>query len=238
MHKKNTKGFTLIELSISLVIIGLIVGGILGARDLISQAELRSVMKDVSGYRTAINTFNLKYNGLPGDIINASSYWPSCDATPANCNGNGDGGLGTVEGKRGWQQLSDSGLIPGSYNGANAAPVVLDEQVPSSSVEGGGYTLLTGTGASPSAGKNLILFGIPISTGAITGGNVLSPPDVKAIDDKMDDGLPGQGKVRSRGGWNGGSIDPDCVDGSLPNTSFELDQTEPQCQVEFLLDLQ
>lgn len=70
-HLKRTKesGFTLVELAIVLVIIGLIVGGVLVGQDLIKAAEIRSTVADVERYNAAANTFRNKYNGLPGDLL-------------------------------------------------------------------------------------------------------------------------------------------------------------------------
>ena len=70
------KGFTLIELSIVIVIIGLIVAGVIGGQSLIQQSKLRSIITDVNKYKTAYNTFYLQFSSLPGDMSNASSYWP------------------------------------------------------------------------------------------------------------------------------------------------------------------
>ena len=66
-------GFTLIELSIVLVIIGLIVGGVLTGQDLIRAAEIRATIGQYEKYNTAVNTFRTKYNGIPGDLLAASS---------------------------------------------------------------------------------------------------------------------------------------------------------------------
>jgi prepilin-type N-terminal cleavage/methylation domain-containing protein len=67
--KMNVKsGFTLIELSIVLVIIGLIVGGILVGRDLISAAQVRAQISQIEKYQAAVNTFRARYDYLPGDI--------------------------------------------------------------------------------------------------------------------------------------------------------------------------
>ncbi len=61
-------GFTLIELSIVLVIIGLIVGGVLVGQDLIRAAAVRATISQIESYNTAVNTFQAKYDALPGDI--------------------------------------------------------------------------------------------------------------------------------------------------------------------------
>ncbi len=96
-------GFTLIELSVVLVIIGLIVGGILVGRDLIEAATLRAVLSQQEQFKTATATFLNKYNCLSGDCLNASSLGftggPNGTTTagvPAN--GNGDGIIGPTNG--------------------------------------------------------------------------------------------------------------------------------------------
>jgi prepilin-type N-terminal cleavage/methylation domain-containing protein len=76
------RGFTLIELSIVLVIIGLILGGILYGRDMIRIAELRHFNKQLEEYLTAVRTFQNKYNCLPGDCDHANILWPQ---TPEGC---------------------------------------------------------------------------------------------------------------------------------------------------------
>lgn len=139
MNPRRHSGFTLIELSIVLVIIGLIIGGVMVGKDLIKAAEIRSMIVELESYKTSINAFRLKYNAYPGDMSNATEIWgtaPSCkwgettDGT--TCNGNGDGIIGattnaenmngdyTVEYTRFWQHLSNSKLIPGNYTGSSA----------------------------------------------------------------------------------------------------------------------
>jgi type II secretory pathway pseudopilin PulG len=137
-------GFTLIELSIILVIIGLIMGAILFGQDLIRAAELRHVHKQYESFISAVNTFRSKYNCLPGDCDHATDFWPATpegcyypvdtgDGNPdpsgypqemTACNGNGDGRMDidsniTVEGYGAWQHLADAGLIGGSFSGSS-----------------------------------------------------------------------------------------------------------------------
>jgi prepilin-type N-terminal cleavage/methylation domain-containing protein len=66
--RHSRHGFTLIELSIVLVIIGLVVGGVLVGNDLIKAAEIRAIISQKDKYLLAVNTFKLKYNALPGDM--------------------------------------------------------------------------------------------------------------------------------------------------------------------------
>lgn len=130
--------FSLVELSIVLVILGLLTGGILTGQSLIRAAELRSVTTEFQRYQTAIMTFRDKYFALPGDMRNATNFWESaggtgsdatCQAviqtTTATCNGNGDGDIGfdnpdfEAELFLLWKHLANAGLIEGSYTGTD-----------------------------------------------------------------------------------------------------------------------
>jgi prepilin-type N-terminal cleavage/methylation domain-containing protein len=106
-HARHRSGFTLVELSIVLVIIGLIVGAIMAGRELIEQAAIRSTISDLAKYKSAVNAFRTKYNCLPGDCSNAQTYFGSAGSMCNNiaysgnwngnppatgtCNGDGDG---------------------------------------------------------------------------------------------------------------------------------------------------
>lgn len=121
-------GFSLLELSIALAIIGIIVGGILVGADMIRAAELRSVMNDMNRYQAAVLTFKDKFLSLPGDMIQATAFWGRADggtdvtqncANPLTdagtgtqtCNGDGDGWVtGSVEQRRVWQHLANAGM--------------------------------------------------------------------------------------------------------------------------------
>lgn len=90
---QHLRGFTLVELAIVLVIIGLIVGGVLAGQMLIRSAEIRKHVTQLDKFNAATNTFRLKYACLPGDCKNASSLgFTGAYGNSANqVNGNGDG---------------------------------------------------------------------------------------------------------------------------------------------------
>jgi len=95
----KTKGFTLIELSIVLVIIGLIVGGVLVGQDLVSAAGVRSTITQIEKYNQAANTFRGKYGQLPGDMdANTAAAFGFAPRTGVAGHGNGDG---VIEGECG-----------------------------------------------------------------------------------------------------------------------------------------
>jgi prepilin-type N-terminal cleavage/methylation domain-containing protein len=131
---KRHCGFTLLELSIVLVIIGLVVGGLLAGREMIEQAKIRSLMSEIDQIKSAATTFQTKYGELPGAFTQAESIWgsdASCPWTPANttpktatCNGDGNGKVGDPNSTparqkpfRFWQQLANAGLWKGQFTG-------------------------------------------------------------------------------------------------------------------------
>ena len=124
-------GFTLIELSIVLVIIGLLVGGILTGQDLIKASEIRSQISQLEKINTAVNSFKTKYNQLPGDMAAAdAAQWGFQARNGSDGSGNGDGVLrgrsnGAVYGWNQigentlfWRDLSQAGLIENTFNTA------------------------------------------------------------------------------------------------------------------------
>ena len=75
LRQRSREGFTLMELSIVLVIIGLLVGGIMVGKEMIRSSQLQSILKDLDKYNAAILVFKDKYKFLPGDLPNATQFW-------------------------------------------------------------------------------------------------------------------------------------------------------------------
>jgi prepilin-type N-terminal cleavage/methylation domain-containing protein len=112
-------GFTLLEISIVLVIIGLIIGGILAGKELIKAAEVRKTVAMIHEYDTAVNVFKMKYNCIPGDCAAAATLFSGA------ISGDGNGKIEVpddthVETVNAWQQLSQANLIGGKYLGTSS----------------------------------------------------------------------------------------------------------------------
>lgn len=212
---RKLKGFTLVELSIVLVILGLLVGGVLAGQSLIRAAELRAVSTEFSRYQAAAHSFRDKYFALPGDMTNATAFWgkdnTNCAAhtgsaaTPGTCNGNGDGRVPSgTEQHRFWQQLALSGLIEGSYTGlaggGGGAHCIIGTSCPRSKLSNAGWgndNLASYVGDSAwyrTVYNNLLVVGAQTST-EYPSGSVFKPEEAWNIDTKMDDGRPAYGSL-------------------------------------------
>ena len=224
--EKLLRGFSLVELSIVLVILGLLVGGVLSGQSLIRASELRAVVTEFDSYRTALHAFRDRYFALPGDMATATKFWgvsSACSGSAANgtCDGDGNGlfDASTNAGQSGelfqlWNQLALAGLITGSFTGI-AGPNTLWQpgwdsipgtNVPRSRLSNAGWSIFyqaTGgdTATYTYAYGNELIFGAAIS-GTITEGSALKPEEAWNIDTKVDDGKPGTGIIIARD--NGG----------------------------------
>jgi prepilin-type N-terminal cleavage/methylation domain-containing protein len=147
----SQKGFTLIEMSIVLVVIGLIIGGILVGRDLIKAAEVTAQISQITKYNSAVNIFRNKYGGLPGDLpatLATQFGFAACGTGAGQGDGNGIiqgafqgayGAYGFVQGygetATFWVDLSAVGMIEGTFNTAS------ETALPGSDVTGSNLSL-------------------------------------------------------------------------------------------------
>ena len=185
--QKRQAGFTLIEIAIVLVIIGLLLGGVLKGQELITSARVRNLISTQDGTKAAYFGFLDRYRALPGDYSAATTNVPNCSACQ---NGNNDGQIllngAIVESISAWEHLSKAGFLTGSYVYAAAnAP--------------------TSTPTNPyGAYVQLIYDNVYRDAAADTGntrhnlktGNNI-PSDILAeVDRKVDDGLANTGQLR------------------------------------------
>jgi prepilin-type N-terminal cleavage/methylation domain-containing protein len=260
VSRKSEKGFTLIELSIVMVIIGLIVAGVVAGQSLVRQAQLRTVISEQEQIRVSLNSFNLEYNALPGDMSNASSYWSAaalgCSAAgvsthdQAECDGDGNKKIiitasNTSEGYMVWKHLSLAGLYSGSFIPTTALLGTIGGNIPASKFSGAGITLIydentapfatagdgsTTAGNTRNTGRNVIIFGGTVAA-KIANSTVFSAPQVNNIDIKVDDGSPTVGTVVSSGTTTEAA--GTCLASA---TAYNLDSTDlAPCLIAFVL---
>jgi len=203
-----TKGFSLVELSVVLVIIGLLVAGVSVGSSLRDQAALRSVVADMKKYQMSYQSFKDIYKAPPGDFNQAAALWGTDCADTVSCNGGGDLVVNSIffsvnsETQRAWKHLELAELIddpiaivPSSWNGKLNVG-----DVPQSKITGAGYFIAGGPIAldpydqnSPfitvSAVTNAIFLGKESSFSALTVG-ALTGLQAYNLDVKFDDGKP------------------------------------------------
>lgn len=118
---RQQSGFTLVEIAIVLVIIGLLLGGVLKGQELITNAKVKGLVNDYKGTAAAIYAYQDRYKALPGDDANAQAHLGTAVGV-TNCTG-GNCGNGTINGNNNaangepallWQHLRVAGFVTGT----------------------------------------------------------------------------------------------------------------------------
>lgn len=237
------QGFSLVELSIVLVVLGLLTGGILTGQNLIRAAEIRSITSQRSSFQTAMNSFRDKYMALPGDLSNASEFW----AAAVSGNGNSqiepataDGGDGEIFGF--WEQLALGGFIEGSYTGTSGdggpglQDAIIGTNVPEANIGNAGWSVyyLGSVDAAdsdffPGSYDHVFLVGNK-TVNDLTTSAIITPDEAWNIDKKLDDANPQTGKVRALENLSAAD------NSACSNTTTErysLDNTDQACTLVF-----
>lgn len=227
-EKRNTgseAGFSLIELAVVLIIMGLLIGGVLKGRDLIDSARLKRVVAQLNEYRMATSAFMDKFEAFPGDFNKASTLIHS---SLKNGNGNGvieGGGLQAgSESLAFWSHLAEAGFIssPGEIGEIHRGE--FGKGAPETSI-GGGFTIEN----NPRGLKGL-WFILGEKNGDHGDGGLLTPDQAMSLDRKLDNGHPTSGKVRAMDGSNVSAHS--CV---TERGTYNLENHTPACALYFKL---
>jgi prepilin-type N-terminal cleavage/methylation domain-containing protein len=195
--KGTNQGFTLVEIAIVLVIIGLLLGGILKGQEMITQAKIKNVIADFSGVSAAYHGYQDRYRAIPGDDPNAATRWA---VAPAAISGNGNGQVagtynnqcpqvvaaGTVESCLFWDDLRRAGFVSGTggQQPFNALTGLIGVQTGDGVAAGVGPTLLNAAGGNGFVGLLMCSANLPDKIAI-------------AVDTQMDDGASNLGTVRA-----------------------------------------
>ncbi len=234
MHQQMRKrlngqqGFTLIEIAIVLVIIGLLLGGVLKGQELINTARVRALNNSVDGVTAAWFSFQDRYRAFPGDYLAARAA-VNLPGAPGGGDGNGrvgvTGASTDAPAERGlvWLHLEAAGYITGGYDGSAVAA-------------GTEYTCSVVTCPDNGFGTGMSIFhGAEIQSSTVAAHELISgqgiPVEVIAeLDRKVDDGLPNTGLMQS---GNDAAYTSTCVTGTGATDNYNLQTPSDNCAAVF-----
>jgi len=230
---RRQHGFTLIEIAIVLVIIGLLLGGILKGQELINSARVRNLADNATGIQAAYYGFIDRYRRIPGDwnAVQASQAIGVAIVDGGNDNGQIDNPAGAnlwQEPNALWVQMAAAGFIQGSYAGALAAPTNANGVAPLNAfnnvmIMGNTLDFL----AAPAAQLNLVIgSGVPVDV-------------MRELDLKLDDGTPDAGDLRSTvtaGALMGAPAQSNaaCTIGAAPNIIWNIPADSQACNAVYI----
>jgi len=181
--KKTQTGFTLIELAIVLVIIGLLLGGVLKGQELINSAKVKNMASDIKNIQIYVYSYQDKFKALPGDDRAATTHLATSGVTIANGDGNGEIGgawnaTATTESFNFWQHVRLAGLASGPTDTSAATYIPTNNEGGTVGIQSKPQNTITGLTGS-----------FAVCTSGIVG------KLAKQLDTQLDDGLTDKGSV-------------------------------------------
>ena len=239
------KAFTLVELAVSIMIIGLLVAMISGSSSLLANAKTNKLLREMLAIKQSFSLFETTYDAIPGDFNNAYSYWGAdCDATESECNGNGNGkiaeaaatGESFTELQFVFHHLNLSGILKrGSYTPGTDESYEYDFTFYAYDTQAVAY-YPDSTTDIPEGAKNWLQIG----SGATEDGAYIVPKWAHKLDKKIDNGLPWTGIITIMVDTTDSTADGvniTCTgDGTTPSDVYQLSNEDAACNTLYNLD--
>ncbi|AZL15174.1 type II secretion system protein [Rickettsiales endosymbiont of Stachyamoeba lipophora] len=225
LEAKQT-AFTIIELAIVMLIIGIIMGGVLAGRGMLSSARVNAIMDHATKITRAVDEFEKRYNQLPGDMYNPDVIFSAnaINGNPATTRGNGDGVVSGDEGIYAFQHLALAGILEGNFNGtwnySNLYHGPIDNSIFYFVNNYDDAIVLRFAKATIPSG---------VLTVAQRTGAVLTVKEMMEIDNKFDNGNPATGMIIAYTGSDAPANS--CVNGGSYNSAY-ISSERPTCYFE------
>lgn len=247
LAKGRQAGFTLVELAISLTIIGILIAAVLKGEELLDNSRVTQTIRQVRSYNAASTSFEAVYGAIAGDILKPTRI-PNCSVSPCTLAGDGNSLVGnemaaplamtpyfrtslgwndtkSVEERNFWLHLLKAGFITGvGPEGAAVSPFKFGDQIPAAPIRGTGFYMRSLQG--PASAPYRAFRGSFIWIVGVDGVGALPSNIAAQIDTKSDDGKPYTGDTLI--GPNDGSV---CRNGSDYDVSGAT-----KCDLLFALD--
>ena len=192
ISKNRQSGFTLIEIAIVLVIIGLLLGGVLKGQEMINSAKVKNIANDFRQIPVYIYGYQDRFRAIPGDdarvVANISGNLATTPAVSTVGNGviNGlwNSSTNTDESFLFWQHVRLAGLAAGPTNIADATYIPRN-------ADGGIMGIQSNVGFATITAPTAMTGTYIICSDGIIG------KFVKQLDITLDDGETSTGSVRA-----------------------------------------
>jgi prepilin-type N-terminal cleavage/methylation domain-containing protein len=242
-RRQKEAGFTILEVAVVMMVIGILFGGILLAMNMYRNMQIIASYTRVEAIKRATDEFIEQYEFLPGDMPNAIARFPLCDAPCQNGDGTGPGeeifdapAAPPDETALFWYHLAASGLFEGMDPDSPFVAGTGWGRIYPAAPAGGGYQVHTMGGFTQGL-NNVRIKGLFIRWQAnpeVDANDndvfIVSPRDALRIDTKFDDAAPLTGKIRARGSDTALTANDGCRE---DETTYIAIETEPACYMYF-----